>query len=80
MFVQPDVVAAVKTRCMTHWLPEGADARYFDDSTAVAAWRGLALSNAAREPESRQGFVMPYNLRAAEKFGTPVPFLPAEMV
>lgn len=76
----PAVVAEVRHRCMAHWLPTGADSRFFAPDLAVAAWRGLALSNAARKPELRQGFVVPYDLRAAEKFGTPVPFLPAEMV
>lgn len=79
-FTQAEVVDGIRQRCMTHWLPEHADARFHDAKTAVAAWRGLALSNVARPPEQRQGFVLPYNIRAAEKFGTPVPFLPPEMV
>ena len=74
-------VAELRHRCMTHWLPEGADAAFFaNDVAAVQKWRGLALSNAARTPSDRQGFIVPYNLRAAEKFGTAVPFLPPEMV
>ena len=76
----PATVTHVRQRCMTHWLPAGIDDRFFAPQTAVAAWRGLALANAARLPEERQGFVLPYDLRAAEKFGTPVPFMPAEMV
>ncbi|PJF11072.1 phospholipase D-like domain-containing protein [Pseudorhodobacter sp. MZDSW-24AT] len=75
-----NVVDDIRHRCMAHWLPEKADQRYFAPETAVAAWRGLALSNAARPPESRQGFVLPYDVRIAEKFGTPLPFLPPEMV
>ena len=76
----PAVVSDLRNRAMAHWLPDGADARFFSPETAVEAWRGLALSNAARAPEARQGFILPYDLRAAEKFGTPVPFLPPEMV
>lgn len=76
----PDTVKRLRLRAMRHWLPEGADARYTDPASAVAAWRGLALSNAARAPGDRQGFIVPYDLRAAERFGTAVPFLPAEMV
>ncbi|MDZ7572976.1 MAG: phospholipase D-like domain-containing protein [Pseudotabrizicola sp.] len=76
----PQTVADMRRRCMAHWLPEAVDASFFAPETAVAAWRGLALSNAGRAPEARQGFVLPYDLRAAEKFGTAVPFLPPEMV
>ncbi|MFN3722159.1 MAG: phospholipase D-like domain-containing protein [Paracoccaceae bacterium] len=76
----PDHVTDLRHRCMAHWLPDGVDASFFNAGTAVAAWRGLALSNAARKPEDRQGFVLPYDLRAAEKFGTAVPFVPAELV
>ena len=76
----PLTVAHVRRRCMAHWLPPLADESFFDPATAVAQWRGLALSNAARAPERRQGFVVPYDLRAAERFGRPVPFLPQEMV
>ncbi|TGD66146.1 phospholipase [Tabrizicola sp. WMC-M-20] len=79
-FTQPEVVDDIRQRCMTSWLPEHADASFHDPKTAVATWRGLALSNAARAPEDRQGFVLPYDIRAAEKFGTAVPFLPPEMV
>ena len=73
-------VDALRHRCMSHWLPNGVDAGFFSAGTAVTAWRGLALSNVARPPEDRQGFVLPYDLRAAETFGTPLPFVPAEMV
>ena len=76
----PDHVALLRRRCMEHWLPRGADGSFYDAQSAVAAWRGLALANAARSPEDRDGFIVPYDLRAAETFGTAVPFLPEEMV
>ncbi|MFN7052685.1 MAG: phospholipase D-like domain-containing protein, partial [Gemmobacter sp.] len=60
--VDPETVAEVRHRCMAHWLPDGVDARFHTADTAVAAWRGLALSNAARAPEARQGFVLPYDV------------------
>lgn len=75
-----ETVTDLRNRCMDHWLPEGADARFFRPATAVGAWRDLALANAARAPEQRRSFLVPYDIRAAEKFGMPVPFLPAEMV
>ncbi|MFN4156444.1 MAG: phospholipase D family protein [Paracoccaceae bacterium] len=76
----PAVVADVRRRCMAHWLPGDIDDRFFGPETAVDAWRGLALSNAARAPEDRQGFVLPYDVSVAERFGTPIPFVPAELV
>ncbi|WP_246831289.1 phospholipase D family protein [Pseudotabrizicola formosa] len=79
-FTRPEMVEEIRRRCMAHWLPPNTGAAFQNPETAVAAWRGLALSNAARAPEDRQGFVLPYDIRAAEKFGTAVPFLPPEMV
>jgi phosphatidylserine/phosphatidylglycerophosphate/cardiolipin synthase-like enzyme len=76
----PAHVTEIRQRAMAHWLPDGAEHGFFAQATAVSRWRGLALSNAARPPEARQGFVLPYDLRAAEAFGVPVPFIPAEMV
>lgn len=73
-------VADLRQRLMQHWLPKGAGPAFFDDATAVAAWRGLALANADTPPQDRRGFVVPYDLRAAEAFGTPVPFVPEAMV
>ncbi|RUS59350.1 phospholipase [Pseudorhodobacter sp. E13] len=76
----PEEVAALRQRLMQHWLPDGAGAAFFADATAVSAWRGLALSNAALAPQDRRGFVVPYDLHAAEAFGTPVPFVPEALV
>lgn len=76
----PRLVAQLRARCMAHWLPEHPAHAYFDDGTAVNFWRGLALSNSAKSPENREGFLLPYDLRAAERWGSPMPFLPEEMV
>ncbi|WP_240512235.1 phospholipase D-like domain-containing protein [Pseudoruegeria sp. SK021] len=75
----PDVVA-LRRKLMAHWLPDGAGPAFFDRTAAVARWRGLALSNAQRRPSDRQGFVLPYDIKASESFGQAVPFVPEELV
>lgn len=76
----PKDVQALRRKVFAHWLPSDADRDYFAPDTAVRAWRRLALRNARRKPEDRHGFVMPYDLKAAEKFGLPLPGIPEEMV
>lgn len=73
-------VAMLRRRAMAHWLPEGAPDRFFNMTTAVQSWAGLALANARRPPEQRQGFILPYDRKAAEKFGQAFPLLPDDML
>lgn len=74
-------VQALRHRLVAHWLPQEADEALFRaDLSAVAAWRGLALANARRRPADRRGFLLPYDLRAAERFGAAVPGVPEEVV
>lgn len=80
VITRPGEVAALRRRAMEHWLPEGVPERFFAPETAVRAWAGLALTNARRAPEDRRGFILPYDLRAAEEFGRAFPVLPDEMV
>lgn len=75
----PRDVQELRRRVMAHWLPADAPARFFDPCTAAAAWGQLATDNARRNPEDRRGFILPYDLRAAEDFGRQAP-LPDEMV
>lgn len=77
---RPADVTALRRRVMAHWLPEGADAALFAPETAVAEWAALAARNATRPTRDRQGFVLPYDLKAAADFGRPFPLLPDEMV
>ncbi len=65
---------------MRHWLPPDAPKWYIRPETAVAAWRALAIANARRAPEQREGFLMPYDLAAAERIAAAFPFLPSELV
>jgi phospholipase D1/2 len=73
-------VAALRRKVFAHWLPEDAGEAFFDSRSAVASWRRLAIRNARREPAEREGFVMPYDLKAAEAFGVNLPAIPEEMV
>lgn len=74
-------VDVVRRKAMAHWLPKDAGAEFFaDDGRTVAAWRSLALANARAEPEARRGFLLPYDLKAAEEFGQPVTVVPDELV
>lgn len=76
----PDEVQRLKSRCFLHWLGPDADSACFDNATACAAWSALAARNAARAPEHRQGFILPYVVTAAEKVGYNLPGVPDEMV
>ncbi|MCV2872657.1 phospholipase [Defluviimonas sp. WL0050] len=73
-------VQLLRSKVMGHWLPENAHHGYFDPSRAVSTWRALALANARKNPEQREGFVLPYDIKAAERDATEVPVVPAEMV
>lgn len=76
----PQDVAELRRRVMEHWLPADAGPDFFDSASAVSSWRNLALANAHAAPDKRKGFILPHDLKAAEKFGVPVPILPDEMV
>lgn len=73
-------VKVLRRAVMGHWLPKGAHDGYFDPSRAVGAWRALAVANAKKPPEERAGFVLPYNIKAAEGDAAEVPGVPPEMV
>lgn len=71
---------ALRERTMRHWLPAHAGAEFLSLDHAVDHWRALALANARKPPHEREGFILPYELRAAEEFGQSVPILPEKMV
>lgn len=75
----PRDVQELRRRTMGHWLPADADAAFFDPSSAARTWAALAAANLRRPPEARRGFILPYDLRVAEAFGSDAP-LPDEMV
>ncbi|KIT15414.1 phospholipase D family protein [Jannaschia aquimarina] len=78
----PSDVVRLRHRAMAAMLatgdtpPEG----FADPATAVGEWQRLAVSNARRRPEQREGFVLPYLTRPGRRFGRQLPAIPEEMV
>lgn len=73
-------VRHLRREVMGNWLPKDADDSFFDPGRAVSAWRALAIRNARKDPADREGFVLPYDIDAAEADATDVPVIPQEMV
>ena len=76
----PQDVHCLRERVMRHWLPADPDPRYLDPEQATAMWRLLALRNARLPPERREGFILPYDVDAAERLGRAAPGVPEAMV
>ncbi|RHW18029.1 hypothetical protein D1610_05905 [Sphingomonas gilva] len=51
-----------------------------DEKASLADWQKLAFSNARRDPEDRAGFVIPYQIGRARRFGRPAWFVPDDLV
>lgn len=73
-------VIDLRQRLMGHWLPRDAGPAAFDLGTAVGEWHRIARTNAGLRPAERQGFLLPYDHSAAERFGRRLPFVPDELV
>ena len=73
-------VRALRQKVMRHWLPEDAGDEFLDPVRAVGAWRTMALENARKRPAQRRGFILPYDLKAAEEVAVNVAVVPEEMV
>ncbi len=73
-------VAQLQNRIFRHWLGADAGAEFFDPKTAAALWAERSRRNAEVPPEKRKGFLVPYDVRPAEAFGTRLPFIPEAMV
>lgn len=76
----PSTVTELRHRLMSHWLPKGAGPDYFRPDRALHVWWALAARNARSAPETRRGFILPYNMREAAAFGRAFPLVPDEMV
>jgi phospholipase D1/2 len=50
------------------------------ERASLADWRKLALSNARSDPEDRSGFIIPYQIGRARRFGRPAWFVPDDLV
>ena len=75
-----DTVREMRRRLFAHWLGADAPAELHELKTAVAAWRDRAAHNAKAKPEDRMGFIVPYDVRPARRFGRKVPLAPEEIV
>jgi phospholipase D1/2 len=73
-------VEDLRSRIFHHWLGEDAGPEFFAAASAVALWAERARRNAEVLPEKRRGFLVPYDVRPAEKFGRRLPGIPAAMV
>lgn len=73
-------VIGLRDALFRHWLPEDADAAYFTPQTAFHSWVQLAKANAASAPDTRRGFVMPYDLAQARSAAMAIPGAPEELV
>lgn len=73
-------VSFLRRRLFEHWLPGNAPEPFFGLRTAEQRWSELARTNASLAPGKRQGFIAPYDVRAAEEFGRNVPLMPEELV
>ena len=79
-FTDREDVERLRRRCFAHWLPDSVGPQFYEPKTAVAAWRRLAVENLHRNPEERNGFILPYDPTPAERFGRDLPAVPNEMV
>ena len=72
---QRDVVR-LRDKCLAHWLPDG---EALTSKNAVAAARVLAKRNAKKPPQDRDGFLLPFPIAPARRFGRNLPGVPEEM-
>lgn len=66
-------VTDLRAQLLRHWYSE-------DVSPDFKALRGIVLDNARRRPDTRQGFLVPYDMGAARRTAVTVPGIPDEMV
>ncbi|CTQ34771.1 phospholipase D-like domain-containing protein [Jannaschia rubra] len=80
MLTDPEKAGRLAFRCAAHWLAGPVEPAFTDPASAVQAWRTRARANAARRPEDREGFILPYTSAPARRFGHSIPGIPEEMV
>ena len=73
-------VEDLRGRIFRHWLGDDAGPEFFAAESATALWAERARRNAEVAPEDRIGFLVPYDVRPARKFGRRLPGIPGEMV
>ncbi len=64
-----------------HWTLSSDDMQLLDKGRLVASdWQRWAHQNSTRRLDDRRGFLVPYDLEAAEKIGRNLPPVPEELV
>lgn len=75
-FQNPDQIRQARERLMASWL-RGAIPE--TEATQAAAWTALAHDEAARAPEDRTSYILPWPEARNRRFARLFPLLPAEM-
>lgn len=69
---------AIGDFCAALW--EALSQGELNEKASLADWQKLAFSNARRDPEDRAGFIVPYQIGRARRFGRPAWFVPDDLV
>ena len=80
MLNDPAHVEDLRKRIFGHWLGADAGPEFFATESAAALWAERARRNCEVAPEDRHGFLVPYDVRPAVKFGRRLPGVPESMV
>ncbi|MEQ9695922.1 phospholipase D-like domain-containing protein [Shimia sp. SDUM112013] len=75
-----DEVRKVRQRCVDHWLDQSQTGTQASLEDSFARLRKVVAENAKKPPAERNGFLVPYDLRAAEDTAMAMPGVPDEMV
>ncbi|MBB5514195.1 phospholipase D1/2 [Rubricella aquisinus] len=75
-----DDVERLSARAYRHWFGQELTAAEMAPAAAARVMADAAVANAARPPEDRDGFIVPYDRRPARRFGWHLPFIPPQMV
>ncbi len=73
-------VESLRDRIFRHWLGADAGPEFYAADSAVELWAERARRNAEVAPEKRRGFLVPYDVEPARKFGRRLPGIPDAMV
>ncbi|QQA41863.1 phospholipase D family protein [Pelagovum pacificum] len=67
-------------RCLDHWTISKGPKATDGGRAIVDSLRDLAVEDRARDPEKRQGLLLPYSVTPARRFGRNLPGIPEKMV
>lgn len=72
----PGFARNLRDRLVDHWLPDRAPA---EAPPMATTWNARAEANAARHPQARQDFILPYPAARSRAFSVYTPVIPPEM-